>query len=322
MSTRNSGDTGGGWGNHPLVVLVSTLAALVSIIAFVGEYFGGFSGTAPPPPITVPTRVPPSPRASATGAKPQMNPPSIGASVPAPPRERATGGTPAAYLPGSGADGSTLSGESAAGVTPEPYPPGSGADRTDLPGESATSVTPEPYLPGSGADGTDSPAESAVYGAEQPILPVKVSASAHAPPGFDSQGNRTTFEPQNAVDGQDITAWRVPGPGVGDFILLEFAAPILVSSIGLIPGYAKTNSYDGTDRFSQNRRVRQVVIEFSNGAIARATFDDKREMQYKTLSVPIETTFIRITIAETTDHGGRDFAAISEIVVIGRERIQ
>lgn len=300
MAARNAGDTEDrGRGAYLLVVvLISALFALIGVGAFFGTYVDDASGTAPPTSSTVSMRVIASPRASATGAKPQMNPLSIGAGVPPPPRASAISVTPEANSPDTAADGATSIAESAISVTPETNPPGSAAD------------------------GATPTAESAVYGAEQQILPVKVSASAHAPPGFDSQGNRTTFEPQNAVDSQDATAWRVPGSGIGDFILLEFAAPTLVSSIGLIPGYAKTDPYDGTDRFSQNRRVRQVVIEFSDGAIARATFDDKREMQYKTLSVPIETTFIRITIAETTDHGGRDFAAISEIVVIGRERIQ
>lgn len=281
--------------NYPVVVLVSAAVAFVGVVALLGIYIGGASGTVPPTPSTVRTRLPASPRAS---ARPPLNPPNIGVDVPAPPRGTAIGGTQ------------------------ETDTSSSGASEADSSAENAVNSTPEPTPPGSEADGSDTPADSVVYGAEQQIYPIKVSASAHAPPGFDSQGNPTTFEPHNVIDGVETTAWRIPGTGVGDFLLLEFAAPTLVSRIGLIPGYAKTDFYDGTDRFLQNRRVRRVVIEFSNGAMTRATFDDERRMQYKALSAPVETTFIRITIEETTEHGGRDFAAISEIIVIGRERVR
>lgn len=151
--------------------------------------------------------------------------------------------------------------------------------------------------------------------------PSNVSASDTAPSGIDSQGNTVTYEPSNVVDGQLDTTWRVPGNGVGQFLLLEFNNPMRINEVRIVPGYAKIDPFDGTDRFLQSRRVRRVRLEFSDGSSTEAPLTEQPELQPIPVE-PVVTDFVRVVILETTEHGGRDFTAISEIEVIGTEETQ
>jgi hypothetical protein len=115
------------------------------------------------------------------------------------------------------------------------------------------------------------------------------------------------------------TAWRVPGDGVNQSLMLEFATPVRVREIGLVPGYAKIDPFDQIDRFAQNRRIVRVRFEFSAGESVEARFADRAESQ-TTMVNDILTTYVRVVILETTAPGvkdGRDFTPISEIVVMG-----
>jgi hypothetical protein len=151
------------------------------------------------------------------------------------------------------------------------------------------------------------------------LSPLRITASDEAPASIDSQQNTTTFVAENAVDGQMETAWRVPGDGVNQSLMLAFAAPVRVHEIALVPGYAKVDPFDQVDRFAQNRRVVRARFEFSSGESVEARFADRPELQV-TLVNDTLTTYVRVVILETTAPGandGRDFTPISEIVVMG-----
>jgi hypothetical protein len=150
-------------------------------------------------------------------------------------------------------------------------------------------------------------------------LPVAITASGEAPSSTDDRGVVTTFTAANVSDGQFDTAWRVAGDGVGQWIELSFAAPVKVSEIQLVPGYAKVDPLSGVDRFAQNRRVVRVRLELTDGTTVEGRFAERPELQ--PVRVPdIVTTSIRISILETTAPGavdGRDFTPVSEVVVMG-----
>lgn len=157
---------------------------------------------------------------------------------------------------------------------------------------------------------------------ETPIIlqPNSVSASAFATDSFDSQGNTTTFIPENAVDGRLDTAWRVEGDGLGQYIEFAFNGLVRIDEIKIVPGYAKIDASDGTNRFIQNRRVRSVRITFSDGSSTNVKLNDEPQYQQISLQSPVVTTYIRITILETTEPGSNDprnFTAISEVTLIG-----
>jgi hypothetical protein len=114
----------------------------------------------------------------------------------------------------------------------------------------------------------------------------------------------------------------VAGDGVEQWLQLDFDSQVGITSIGLIPGYDKIDPGDGTDRFAQNRVVKVVRFEFSDGSSVRASFEQSREMQFVAFEQPIRTRSIRIVVEQTyppppVDQGGRDFTPISEVHVLG-----
>ena len=125
------------------------------------------------------------------------------------------------------------------------------------------------------------------------IRPEKASASSSAASNVDSQGNTVTYVPENAIDGKNDTTWRVDG-------------------------YDKVDQFDGTDRFMQNRVVKQVRLEFSDGTTQDASFEQRRDMQFVALPQAIRTRFVQIVILDTYPPppapNGRDFTPISEVV--------
>lgn len=151
------------------------------------------------------------------------------------------------------------------------------------------------------------------------LMPDRVTASGEAPSSTDSTGVVTTFVAENTLDGQIETAWRVAGNGTNQFLLFEFPTPVTLREIRLVPGYAKVDTNDGTNRFTQNRRVRRVRFEFSQGAPVEADFRDEPTLQ-PTVIDAVTTTYVRIVIIETTETAaveGRDFTPISEVEMYG-----
>lgn len=140
-----------------------------------------------------------------------------------------------------------------------------------------------------------------------------INGSAPAPAGQDAQGRPVSYDFANLTDGDPATAWRSPGNS-GIWLQYRYTEPVLVSSIALIPGYAKRDQASGVDRFTENRRITKARIVFANKQSIEATFRDAPEMQSVPLAQPIATTFVRIEVLETTE-GSRDFTAISELVI-------
>jgi hypothetical protein len=131
-------------------------------------------------------------------------------------------------------------------------------------------------------------------GAEQGNID-SVRASNTATSALDACGDKHTYEPANVVDRNPKTSWQVAGTGTDQWIELSYDKPIRVDRVGIIPGYAKIDPCDGTDRFYQSYTVRKAEILFSDGSNVVADFERKPEKQF--VDVPnIETTSMRVTI--------------------------
>jgi hypothetical protein len=159
------------------------------------------------------------------------------------------------------------------------------------------------------------------WGEPPPIDPAKLeptlTASAQAPRHQDCAGNWFTYEPENVIDGQDDTAWRIPGEGEGEWIALRYPRPVKVSAIGIIPGHDKIDSECGIDRFFSLHVVHEVFIEFSDGTAVPKRFDRNRSKQWLHLDSPKATTSVRVEIKRTYPPGDDsvDETAISEIEI-------
>jgi hypothetical protein len=148
------------------------------------------------------------------------------------------------------------------------------------------------------------------------LRPDAVQASHTAPPSKDRSGDPVSYEADHVRDGNPATAWRVKGEARGEHLWLRFDRPVHVTRIGLIPGYAKIDPIDHTDRFFQDRIIRTVRYLFDGSITKNQSFEPRPELQ--SVKVDAITRSIRIDIVDTTAHGGRDYTAISEVLVKGQ----
>jgi hypothetical protein len=155
---------------------------------------------------------------------------------------------------------------------------------------------------------------------------VAADATAEAPetaqPNQDVNGERTTYDAANMLDGDPATTWRAPGATDGMTLTFTLAGPTELTQVGLVNGYAKTGK-DGDrelDWYAGNRRVKAVVWGFDGGVKVRQQLKDTRDLQ--TLEVdPVTTSTVTLKIVRVTEPGSgpasRDFTAISEVSLSG-----
>lgn len=152
---------------------------------------------------------------------------------------------------------------------------------------------------------------------------VDAAASCTSGPGEDSAGNPFTYEARNAIDGLPDSAWRCDQDGVGEVLLLTLSRPAAVAWIAVIPGFAKTDPYDGTDRYLQCRRVSAARFVFDDGTYVEHGFDVtslSRSPQVVTFPARVTTQIQVIVLASTpgsptNGQNATDKIAISEVTV-------
>ena len=168
---------------------------------------------------------------------------------------------------------------------------------------------------GGGADdqvpvSTDAPWEGEVA----PVAATVVEASCESDSSRDATGARVTYEPDLAVDDDPESAWRCPGDGVDESLVLDLGGSLRVAEVGLVPGYAKTDPADGTDRYAENRRLTMVRWRFDDGTTVEQELDPdpaNRELQ-TTRMPPTATSRLVMEIVASSD-GSRDTVAVSDL---------
>ena len=150
-----------------------------------------------------------------------------------------------------------------------------------------------------------------------------IKAPDTAPPNEDVDGNPTSYDASNMLDGVPATAWRAEGDSSGFKIVLTFPEPVRITEVGLINGYAKTARSKGEDLdwYEGHRRIQRVSWWFGKGKPTRQALESSRELQ--TIDVdPVETSRVVLNILITSEPGSgdasRDFTAISDVFVGGR----
>jgi hypothetical protein len=185
-------------------------------------------------------------------------------------------------------------------------------------GGPTTAVVGEARPQAGGAAGTGGTMPPAAGG-------LRASATCTSAPSRSSDGAPTTFEPGNAVDGRPDTAWRCDGDGTGRRLVVHLPGRQRVSELTIVPGYAKIDPADGSDRYTQNRRITSMTIDTGSGPATSVSLDPsptRRDPQ--TVRFPAaETSTVTLTIL-TTDPGrpvgtqpASDRVAISEITFPG-----
>lgn len=101
----------------------------------------------------------------------------------------------------------------------------------------------------------------ACFNGSSRLVRVYASASGVAPASRDDAGFTTTYEPDNMLDCNASTAWRVeysqqPNPTVS----FGFSEPVVLSRFGFVPGYDKRDPWTDQWRWYQNRRISETTI--------------------------------------------------------------
>jgi serine/threonine protein kinase/murein DD-endopeptidase MepM/ murein hydrolase activator NlpD len=150
------------------------------------------------------------------------------------------------------------------------------------------------------------------------LRPNTVTASSTAPVGADDAGSAVDYDAANVIDRRPDTAWRTAGDGVGQTLTVQFAAPVRIASVGLIPGYAKVDpAEDRHDRFLQNRRVLRARYDFGAAGATNVRFSGARDWNVEWIDVDAVTDSLTVEILRTTGNPERNFAAISEVDIRG-----
>jgi hypothetical protein len=172
-----------------------------------------------------------------------------------------------------------------------------------------TNLVPTPSASASGRDQNESGA---------PAGPTLASASCISPPGKDSAGNASTYDPPNAIDGRPETAWRCDGEGERQTLVIEFANQRRLSWIGIIPGYAKTDAHDGTDRYAQDRRISAVSYTFDDGTSVTQALDTNpanRSMQYVDVGSEVTRRVVVTVLGSVAGQAVNGQSAINKVAI-------
>ena len=111
----------------------------------------------------------------------------------------------------------------------------------------------------------------------------------------------------------------MPGDGSGQEIRIDFGRPVALEKVGIVNGYAKRDP--GYDGYTANRRITRVTWAFDDGSVQAQLLDEVRRMQRLDVG-PVTTSTVTLRIVTVTPPGpgrrGRDYTAISDIVLLGR----
>ena len=146
---------------------------------------------------------------------------------------------------------------------------------------------------------------------------------ATAPSSTDLDGNVVGYEARNMLDGVPTTCWRMPGDGSGDTITVELATATRLTSVGLINGYAKTDtdpSGNPLDWYAGNRRILAVQWTFDDGSVVTQDLTETRRLQRLKVE-PTTTSTVQLRLLTVTPPGDgpsrRDYTAISDLALVG-----
>jgi len=145
-----------------------------------------------------------------------------------------------------------------------------------------------------------------------------------APPNNDVTGELVTFVGDNLLDADATTSWRIAGDATGSTITLTFPAPVTLTEVGLVNGYAKTSVDDAGQAFDWYHGNRRLLS--AEWVVAGQTFEqdfgDTTELQALAIE-PVETTTVELRLTGVSPPGvgptGRDYTAISDVRLTGSQ---
>lgn len=145
------------------------------------------------------------------------------------------------------------------------------------------------------------------------ITPTVARASCRSADSVDAGGRKVSYSPMNTIDGQRSSAWRCDGNGKGVTVRFQLERKQRIVGVGIIPGYAKTDPFNGVDRYRENRRIKRVRWTFDGGRFIEQRFNHRpgnRSLQK--LRIPaVKTDTVTLKILGST-RASRNTVAISK----------
>lgn len=137
--------------------------------------------------------------------------------------------------------------------------------------------------------------------------------------------DQSRYRGENAVDNNSETAWveGVAGPGIGEWIQIQFAHAWNVAHVGIIPGYIKQEYREDApfepsrDFFLANNRIRSATLYLNESIEKRIELYDFRIMQYFVLP-NISLKAFKLQIDAVYPGSQWDDTCISEIRFLGK----
>lgn len=181
----------------------------------------------------------------------------------------------------------------------------------------ATTATTSPTTTSGVVSTTTTAAPVTFTGSAQVLRPLRSLAPPEAADDVDGCGDPTSYGPEQMVDQDETTGWRMSGDGEGQRVKVNFAEPVRITRVGIVNGLAEPDDCTGTaDRYSAQRRFVSVRWVFDDGsdAIQRLDTDDPN---LQTLDVDAISKRVVAVIGRTDAGTTLDFTAIAEIEVTG-----
>lgn len=144
-----------------------------------------------------------------------------------------------------------------------------------------------------------------------------------AAPNQSLGGAPVDYLARNMLDGDPATAWRMPGDGTGRELRFDLDQESVVTELGLVNGYAKTDT-DPQGRpvrwYRHNRRIEQVTWIFDDGTEVVQQLRATPDLQ--TIDIdPVRTATVRLRLDTISAPGNtdraRNFTPISEVTLQG-----
>jgi hypothetical protein len=145
-----------------------------------------------------------------------------------------------------------------------------------------------------------------------------VTATCQKEPGEEADGSRVTYGPEHVLDDDPATAWRCEGDGRGERLTIELGTPAVITQVALIPGYAKTDPANHTDRYRENRRLSKVRWHFDGDVIIEQELDPAPQNRaLQSINVPdVTSSTVELELLDSVD-APRNRVAVSSVVVTG-----
>ena len=145
-----------------------------------------------------------------------------------------------------------------------------------------------------------------------------VTATCEKDPGEEADGSTVTYGPEHVLDDDPATAWRCEGDGKGERLTIELGSPALITEVALIPGYAKTDPVDDTDRYRENRRLSKVRWHFDGDVVIEQQLDTSPQNRaLQDIAVPDVTSSTVVLELLDSVEAPRNRVAVSSIVLTG-----